>query len=87
MHVGSPKDFHLSTDLSESIRYIGFENNDAAATWRKTPVGGSCGTEIQQNPALMADSEETRWLVSAGVSGNFPATEFTGEVHACQAKY
>lgn len=71
MHVGSPKDFHLSTDFAESIRYRGFEHNDGAATWRKTSVGGCCGTEIQQNPALMASSDETRWMVAVGVSGNF----------------
>lgn len=53
MHVGSPEDFHLSTDLVESIRYGGLEHNDCAATWRKTPVAGRCGTEIQQIPALM----------------------------------
>lgn len=51
--MGSPKDFHLSTDLMESIRYGGLEHNDGAATWRKTPVAGSCETEFQRNPALM----------------------------------
>lgn len=71
MHVGSPKDFHLSTDLRESIRYRGFEHNDAAATWRKTPVGDRCGTEIQRNAALMAGSEDELLLVSGVGAGSF----------------